>query len=74
MDAFNPPTPTSQTALNRFQGFVGAEADYQDQLKPDTQKIFYDAVQKLVGLEITPQDLANIIDDAAEKSYKASLK
>lgn len=46
----------------------------QDKFTPDTVKTYYDSLQKLESGKLTPQDLTNIIDDAADKSAKASAK
>ncbi len=42
----------------------------QDKFTPDTQKAYYDAIQKLEGMSITPDEFANTIDQAADKSAK----
>ncbi|MDB5056370.1 MAG: hypothetical protein JWM44_4420 [Bacilli bacterium] len=46
----------------------------QDKFTSDTQKTFYDSVQKLEGSKLTPDAFAAAIDDAADKSAKATAK
>jgi raffinose/stachyose/melibiose transport system substrate-binding protein len=45
----------------------------QDKLTTNTQKIFYDSVQKLVSFQMTPEELANVLDKVAENSNKTNL-
>lgn len=46
----------------------------QDKFTADTQKTYYDAIQKLESIKLTPEEFANVIDDAADKSAKAITK
>ncbi|GIO11354.1 hypothetical protein J19TS2_09090 [Cohnella xylanilytica] len=46
----------------------------QDKFTSDTQKTFYDSIQQLEGNRMKPEDFANVIDDAADKSAKAQAK
>lgn len=45
----------------------------QDQLTPNTQKIFYDSIQKLEGFQMTPEELASVLDEVAENSSKTNF-
>ncbi|UJF31897.1 ABC transporter substrate-binding protein [Paenibacillus hexagrammi] len=44
----------------------------QDKFSSDTQKTYYDSIQKLEGLKMTPEDFVKVIDEAADKSAKAT--
>ncbi|OCT11092.1 hypothetical protein A8709_05210 [Paenibacillus pectinilyticus] len=46
----------------------------QDKFTPDTQKKYYDAIQNVEAGHLAPEDLAEAIDDAAEKSAIESAK
>jgi raffinose/stachyose/melibiose transport system substrate-binding protein len=46
----------------------------QDKFTSDTQKTFYDAIQKLEFMKSTPEEFANEIDGAADKSAKVATK
>jgi raffinose/stachyose/melibiose transport system substrate-binding protein len=56
--------------FNASKTYSGTVA--QDKFTPDTQKTFYDAIQKLESNKMTPQEFSKVIDEAADKSAKAS--
>ncbi|TXK77820.1 ABC transporter substrate-binding protein [Paenibacillus sp. N3.4] len=56
--------------FNNSKTYSGTVA--QDKFSSDTQKTFYDSIQKLEGIKMTPEDFANAIDEAADKSAKAT--
>ncbi|MFD0693757.1 ABC transporter substrate-binding protein [Paenibacillus sp. GCM10027628] len=56
--------------FNGSKTFSGTAS--QDKFTPDTQKTYYDSLQKLESNKMTPEEFSKVIDEAADKSAKAS--
>lgn len=56
--------------FNNATAYSGTAA--QDKFSADTQKVFYDSLQKLEAKKLTPEDFASAIDGAADQNAKAA--